>query len=76
MYECIGHLPCVVFDDQTWSDNFDQRFITRTSKKDAVEILQTLYECVNLNQCDLPSQLRYVLDLDNSADREWSKLLS
>ena len=75
MFECIGHMPCIALDDQSWSDSFDSRFLMKVSKNECVEALQQLYHCVNLGLCDLDEQIYCVNQLDFDAEKNWKNLL-
>ena len=64
--ECLGHMPCVVLDNQDWSDNFDDRYFDKVNIKDASETIKSLY-----GSAQLPGALDYVCDLDDVVAKGW-----
>jgi glycosyltransferase involved in cell wall biosynthesis len=68
--ECLGHMPCVVLDNQDWSDNFDGVYFHKVNIKDAGKTIVDIY-------CDLQSTeaLDYVRELDNEVARGWITFL-
>jgi hypothetical protein len=68
--ECLGHIPCVVLDNQDWSDNFNQKYFHKVNIKDAVETITEIY-------CDtqLAEALDYVCDLDDEVAQGWVSFL-
>jgi len=68
--ECLGHMPCVVLDNQDWSDNFERGYYHKVSIKEASDIIKTLY---GSNQ--LPSALDYVKQLDGDVAEGWISFL-
>lgn len=68
--ECLGHMPCVVLDNQDWSDNFDAKYFHKVNIKDAAETIVDIY-------CDTQSSdaLDYVRELDNEVARGWITFL-
>lgn len=68
--ECLGHMPCVVLDNQDWSDNFDSQYYNKVNIKDAGNIIKSLY-----GTDQLTSALDYVKNLDNSVAEGWIKFL-
>ena len=64
--ECLGHMPCVVLDNQDWSDNFDKKYFHKVNIKDASMTITEIY-------CDLQSKeaLDYVCDLDDEVAEGW-----
>ena len=68
--ECLGHMPCVVLDNQDWSDNFDTKYFHKVNIKDAAETIVDMY-------CDTQSSdaLDYVRELDNEVARGWITFL-
>jgi len=68
--ECLGHMPCVVLDNQDWSDNFNEKYFHKVNIKDAAETIVDIY-------CDLQSAeaLDYVCDLDDEVSHGWIKFL-
>jgi hypothetical protein len=68
--ECLGHMPCVVLDNQDWSDNFDSLFFHKTHISTAADRIKALY---NMDQPSLA--LDYVNQLDNDVAQKWIKFL-
>jgi len=64
--ECLGHMPCVVLDNQDWSDNFDDRFFHKVNISDAAERIKSLYETTQV-----PEALDYVRKLDDQVSQGW-----
>lgn len=68
--ECLGHMQCVVLDNQDWSDNFDSIFYHKVHISNAAETIKSLYSI------DKPSlALEYVTELDNKVAQAWVKFL-
>lgn len=68
--ECLGHLQCVVLDNQDWSDNFDSIFYHKVHINNAAETIKSLYDI------DRPSlALDYVKKLDDEVALQWVKFL-
>ena len=68
--ECLGHMPCVVLDNQDWSDNFDSQYYHKVNIKDAANLIKTIY---GGNQ--LESALDYVKKLDEEVSQGWVHFL-
>lgn len=68
-FECMGHMPIVVLDKQIWSDNFDSRFIHKTSSRKAHELVQELY-----NTKQDPEAIKHINELHNRAIDAWTSL--
>ena len=68
--ECLGHMPCVVLDNQDWSDNFEREYYHQVSIGSAADMIKTLY---GTNQ--LPSVLDYVKQLDDEVAQGWITFL-
>jgi glycosyltransferase involved in cell wall biosynthesis len=68
--ECLGHMPCVVLDNQDWSDNFHSVFFHKTHISTAAERIKTLY---GIDQTSLA--LDYVKKLDDEVAQGWIKFL-
>ena len=68
--ECLGHMPCVVLDNQDWSDNFNEKYFYKVNIKDAAETIVDIY-------CDLQSEeaLDYVRKLDAEVAQGWVSFL-
>jgi hypothetical protein len=71
--ECVGHMPVVVLDTQDWSDNFDKKFFTKVSVKDASKIIIDLYG-TDINERYKQGSLEYVKELNQSAKNAWKNL--
>jgi len=69
--ECLGHMPCVVLDNQDWSDNFNEKYFHKVNIKDAGETITEIY-------CDTQSAeaLDYVCDLDDEVAEGWITFLN
>jgi len=68
--ECLGHMPCVVLDNQDWSDNFEREYYHQVSIGSAADMIKTLY---GTNQ--LSSVLDYVKQLDDEVAQGWITFL-
>lgn len=68
--ECLGHMPCVVLDNQDWSDNFDNQYFHKVNIKDAASLIKTIY---GGNQ--LESALDYVKQLDDDVAEGWIRFI-
>ena len=68
--ECLGHMPCVVLDNQDWSDNFNEKYFHKVNIKDAAETIVKIY-------CSTQSieALEYVKSLDDEVAQGWIKFL-
>ena len=68
--ECLGHMPCVVLDNQDWSDNFNEKYFHKVNIKDAAETIVDIY-------CDIQSTeaLDYVRKLDDEVAEGWIKFI-
>ena len=68
--ECLGHMPCVVLDNQDWSDNFNEKYFHKVNIKDAGETITEIY-------CSTQSveALDYVRELDNEVAEGWINFL-
>ena len=68
--ECLGHMPCVVLDNQDWSDNFNEKYFHKVNIKDAGETITEIY-------CSTESAeaLDYVCDLDDEVAQGWVSFL-
>jgi glycosyltransferase involved in cell wall biosynthesis len=58
--ECLGHMPCVVLDNQDWSDNFNEKYFHKVNIKDAGETITEIYGSVQSTEA-----LDYVCELDD-----------
>ena len=68
--ECLGHMPCVVLDNQDWSDNFDGQYYHKVNIKNAAELIKTVY-----GGAQLTSALDYVKKLDDQVAQGWVQFL-
>ena len=68
--ECLGHMPCVVLDNQDWSDNFDSIFYHKVHISNAADTIKQLY---NIDQPSLA--LEYVKQLDDQVAHGWVSFL-
>ena len=79
MLECIGHMPCIVLDDQKWSKNFDNQHIHVVSKSIALDKLKELYYSMAYKSIGINSQrfnnTNYTNQLDLEAMKLWKDLL-
>ena len=72
--ECVGHMPVVVLDSQTWTDNFDNRFYVKVNEKQAAEAVLEAYKTEPADRYASGS-LEYVKALDKSAPKLWSEFI-
>ena len=68
--ECLGHMPCVVLDNQDWSDNFHSIFYHKVHITNAATTIKSLY---GIAQPSLA--LDYVKELDDKVAQAWVKFL-
>jgi hypothetical protein len=68
--ECLGHMPCVVLDNQDWSDNFNEKYFHKVNIKDAGETITEIYCSVQSTEA-----LDYVCDLDDAVAEGWIKFI-
>ena len=68
--ECLGHMQCVVLDNQDWSDNFDSVFYHKVHISNAAETIKSLY---GIDRQSLA--LEYVIELDDKVAQAWVKFL-
>ncbi len=68
--ECLGHMQCVVLDNQDWSDNFDNVFFHKVHISKAAETINNLYLIDRTSDA-----LEYVKKLDENVAKEWVKFL-
>jgi hypothetical protein len=68
--ECLGHMPCVVLDNQDWSDNFNEKYFHKVNIKDAADTIVDIY-------CSTQSAeaLDYVCELDDEVAEGWIQFL-
>lgn len=75
-YECIGHMPSIVLDTQTWSDNFVELYYQKTTIKDASILIKLLYESMNPETYYKTNALEYVTSLDRDTTQSWIEFLN
>jgi hypothetical protein len=68
--ECLGHMPCVVLDNQDWSDNFNEKYFHKVNIKDAGETITEIYCSVQSAEA-----LDYVCELDDEVAEGWVQFL-
>jgi glycosyltransferase involved in cell wall biosynthesis len=68
--ECLGHMPCVVLDNQDWSDNFNEKYFHKVNIKDAGETITEIYCSVQSAEA-----LDYVRELDDEVAEGWVSFL-
>ena len=64
--ECLGHMPCVVLDNQDWSDNFNKNYYHKVNIKDAAETITAVYGSKQSIEV-----LDYIRELDDEVARGW-----
>lgn len=72
--ECLGHMPCVVLDNQDWSNNFDSKYFTKVKLSAAASTIFELYE---MEQDDYykTGAFDYIKSLDDDTEQRWIKFL-
>ena len=68
--ECLGQMPCVVLDNQDWSDNFDSKYYVKVKQSDVPKALTELY---TVGQVE--GALDYVRELDSQVAEGWIRFL-
>ena len=68
--ECLGHMPCVVLDNQDWSDNFNEKYFHKVNIKDAAGTIVDIYGSKQSSEA-----LEYVKSLDNEVAQGWISFL-
>ena len=68
--ECLGHMPCVVLDNQDWSDNFNEKYFHKVNIKNAADTIKQVY-----GSGQSVESLDYVCGLDNEVAEGWIKFL-
>ena len=74
--ECVGHMPCVVLDTQTWSDNFDSSYFTKVALKDAHIVIKQYYDTIDTIGYYASGAFEYVEHLDNTVSKHWVDFLN
>jgi glycosyltransferase involved in cell wall biosynthesis len=72
--ECLGHMPCVVLDNQEWSDNFDSKYFVKTKLTSAAEHINTAYQ-MDPAEYAKTGALDYIYDLDSVTAKGWVSFL-
>ncbi len=70
--ECLGHMPCVVLDNQEWSDNFDEKYFYKEKLANAGNLIKLLY---NVDNYYANGALDYINQLDNDTAKGWIQFL-
>ena len=70
--ECLGHMPCVVLDNQEWSDNFDEKYFYKEKLANAGNLISMLYTVDNYYHT---GALDYIKKLDDDTAQGWIKFL-
>jgi len=72
--ECLGHMPCVVLDNQDWSDNFDSKYFTKIKLSQAAETITRLYN-TTAEDYFKTGAFDYIKSLDDDTEQRWIKFL-
>lgn len=72
--ECLGHMPCVVLDNQDWSNNFDSKYFWTTNLDCAGQVIQNRYE--DTNDYYATGALDYIKQLDEEVSIGWFDFLN
>ena len=70
--ECLGHMPCVVLDNQEWSDNFDEKYFYKEKLANAGNLISMLYIVENYYTT---GALDYIKKLDDDTAQGWITFL-
>ena len=70
--ECLGHIPCVVLDNQDWSDNFDGKYFYKEKLNNVSMLIQRLYNTTNYYDT---GALEYIKLLDDDTAIGWIEFL-
>ena len=68
--ECLGHMPCIVLDNQDWSDNFNKKYFHKVNAKDVAETINAVYGSVQSSEA-----LDYICELDDQVALGWVSFL-
>lgn len=71
--ECLGHMPCVVLNNQDWSTNFDSKYYTMVKLTEASDTITKLYN--NTDDYYATGALDYVQQLDEATAKGWIEFL-
>ena len=72
--ECLGHMPCVVLDNQEWSDNFDSKYFYKEKLEDTANLIRSLY--YSDDDYYITGALDYINQLANKTADSWVALLN
>lgn len=72
--ECLGHMPCVVLNNQDWSDNFDSKYYHKTPLAQAGETIAWHYDS-SPDGYYATGALDYVKQLDDQVAIGWIEFL-
>lgn len=72
--ECLGHMPCVVLDNQDWSDNFDSKYFVKTSINHAPYEISNAY-LMDPAKYAKQGALEYIVELDGKTAAGWELFL-
>ena len=72
--ECLGHMPCLVLDNQDWSANFDSKYFTMVKLIDAGSTIAKLYETTTEDYY-ATGALDYIKQLDDDTAFGWVEFL-
>ena len=72
--ECLGHMPCVVLNNQDWSDNFDSKYYHKTPLAQAGETIRYQYD-TSPEGYYATGALEYVKSLDDQVAVGWIQFL-
>lgn len=72
--ECLGHMPCVVLNNQDWSDNFDSKYYYKTPLAQAGEKIAWCYQR-STEYYYATGALEYVKSLDDQVAVGWVQFL-
>lgn len=73
--ECLGHMPCVVLDNQDWSENFDSKYFTKTTLSKAAHHITLAYQ-VTPTEYLKTGALDYIKNLDSMTAVGWVDFLN
>ena len=74
-FECLGHVPCVVLDNQEWSTGFDSKYYTKVTMSDAAKFITEKYN-ITTKEHYASGSLDYVKQLDQSTAQLWLDFLN
>ena len=74
-FECLGHMPCVVLDEQDWSTNFDSKYYFTTPSRLAYDVVKKAYD-ISGKEWYERGALQYIKGLDFKTSDYWNKFLN